>query len=394
MALANTSASFSKASDDEHDQIGSNSSTPPGVATPRPDLTDKRLPGISHSYFGQVRNSFRARPKPASTCAPSVSPTLEAVGHRGEHQEGRSVGDALPTAPCSPIEASSGDDERPPLLAHERLDMPRHAHHPQHRATFFYPTPPTSSASSVYDASKDGPYASGSVNDNGSSSHAWPSHDDKTAVEASPLKLRRHTFAVTSPAPTIITESPVHATHISNPASISPSDPVAPHSSTSEYPSASQSDQEAKKLTESATVSRDQATPPQTPRSQSHETHQPSNLTHPPKSASGTNAALLGTPRGKLSVFISAGRGLRPSVDPYVVCQFQWAEYISDGPRNADRAQGGNSNGMTIKRVDNGRPMAIPMKSRQNSHTSNADHRDSKQDNQVTNPKWEHEAFL
>src|SRR5262249_44794890 len=40
--------------DDLHDQIGSNSPTPSGVATPRPDLHDKRLPGIMHSYFGQV----------------------------------------------------------------------------------------------------------------------------------------------------------------------------------------------------------------------------------------------------------------------------------------------------------------------------------------------------
>ncbi|KAF2398512.1 Pkinase-domain-containing protein, partial [Trichodelitschia bisporula] len=42
------------------DQIGSNSSTPPGVSTPRPDLTDKRSPGIL-SYFGQVRASFLAQ---------------------------------------------------------------------------------------------------------------------------------------------------------------------------------------------------------------------------------------------------------------------------------------------------------------------------------------------
>lgn len=330
------------------------------------------------------------------------SPTSEAGGHRREHQRSRGGGDALPTAPCSPSEAFSGDDVHPPLPSHERLDMSAHTQPSQHRPTLCYPTPPTSSASSLYGASRDGSCASGSGHDSGPSSHAWSTRDDKMATEALLSKLRRNTFTVTSPASSIVTTSSVHAAHISNPASTHPSSPVVAqssasrHSSASRRPSTSQSDQEVKKLTENATVpSRHQATPPQTPRTQSHENkYHPSNLAHH-KSATGPNAALLGPPKGKLSVFIAEGRGLRPSADPYVVCQFQWSEYISEGPRSTGGAQDGGSSGMPIRRVDNtGRPMAIPMKSRQNSHAGNADSKDSKQDNHVTNPKWEHEAVL
>ncbi|KAJ5536997.1 hypothetical protein N7513_010183 [Penicillium frequentans] len=37
--------------DETQDQIGSNGSTPTGIATPQPDPADKRLPSIMHNYF-------------------------------------------------------------------------------------------------------------------------------------------------------------------------------------------------------------------------------------------------------------------------------------------------------------------------------------------------------
>merc|ERR1711881_829198 len=40
--------------DEDVDHIGSNASTPPGAHTPRPDLVDKRLPGIIHSYLDRI----------------------------------------------------------------------------------------------------------------------------------------------------------------------------------------------------------------------------------------------------------------------------------------------------------------------------------------------------
>ncbi|KAF2179536.1 hypothetical protein K469DRAFT_693917 [Zopfia rhizophila CBS 207.26] len=41
--------------EDDHDMLDSNSSIPPGAA-PRPDLTDKKLPHILHSYFVRLRH--------------------------------------------------------------------------------------------------------------------------------------------------------------------------------------------------------------------------------------------------------------------------------------------------------------------------------------------------
>jgi len=106
----------------------------------------------------------------------------------------------------------------------------------------------------------------------------------------------------------------------------------------------------------------------------------------------------VGAPKGKLSVSISEGRGLRPSIDPYVVCQFQWAEYISDGPRNdASKKDKRNAGPLHIRRADGdlGKPMAIPMRSRQSSNNgTSSDPRENGNMSDVTNPKWEHEAIL
>jgi protein-serine/threonine kinase len=105
----------------------------------------------------------------------------------------------------------------------------------------------------------------------------------------------------------------------------------------------------------------------------------------------------VGAPKGKLSVSISEGRGLRPSIDPYVVCQFQWAEYISEGPRSDERPRKGKPGPLAMKRTESemGRPMAIPMKSRQSSNSgTSSDPRENATLKETTNPKWEHEAVL
>lgn len=266
--------------DEEHDQIGSNSSTPPGASTPRPDPTDKRLPGILHSYFGQVRDSLLPRRK-SSAVAPSP-------------------------APSSPAQ-----------------DRPRES----------------------------------------SSKEKEPDNN----------RLRSNTL----PSPT----------------------PSAP--STSRHPSTSQLTGEAEKLTQGDFAPpRNQATPPQTPRTRSQEGKPPSSslsIATNAKSKEG-RAPTVGTPKGKLAVSISEGRNLRPSVDPYVVCQFQWAEYISDGPRNeVAKKDRRNPGGLAIRRTDSdtGRPMAIPMRSRQSSNNgTSSDPRENGIFKEVTDPKWEHEAIL
>ncbi|KAL5405468.1 Serine/threonine-protein kinase [Paraphaeosphaeria minitans] len=270
--------------DDEHDQIGSNGSTPPGASTPRPDPTDKRLPGILHSYFGQVRDSLIPRRK-SSAVNPSPAPA-----------------------------------------------------------------PATQSA----DPS---------------------SKEDSDASRLPPNTL---------PSPT----------------------PSA--SSTSRHPSTSQlNGGETEKLTEGAYAPpHNQATPPQTPRTRSQEGKRPASSLSQSTLASNQQKAKeketrerdpadVGPPKGKLSVAISEGRELRPSVDPYVVCQFQWAEYISDGPRND--AATDKRHPLAIQRTDSetGKPMAIPMRSRQSSNNgTSSDPREDGSLKDVTNPKWEHEAIF
>lgn len=170
-------------------------------------------------------------------------------------------------------------------------------------------------------------------------------------------------------------------------------------SASSRAPSAEMATGESEKLTEGAYAPpQNQATPPQTPRTRSHESKpKPSSLSRASnvseRSKESKNDPVVGPPKGKLAVTISEGRGLRPSVDPYVVCQFQWAEYISDGPRH--EAAKGRPAAIQMKRTESemGRPMAIPMKSRQSSNSGHSsDPRESMEE--VVNPKWEHEAML
>ena len=176
-------------------------------------------------------------------------------------------------------------------------------------------------------------------------------------------------------------------------------------STSSRAPSTSLLAAEAEKLTEGAYAPpQNQATPPQTPRTRSHESKpKPSSLSRTSnvseqskdKDKENKSTPVVGPPKGKLAITISEGRGLRPSVDPYVVCQFQWAEYISDGPRHDEKK--GRPSAVQMKRTESefGRPMAIPMKSRQSSNSGySSDPREGGSAEEVTNPKWEHEAIL
>ncbi|EMR71006.1 putative serine threonine-protein kinase sck1 protein [Eutypa lata UCREL1] len=135
-----------------------------------------------------------------------------------------------------------------------------------------------------------------------------------------------------------------------------------------------------------------------------------------PHSSDSTEASGRGTPvssrtgvaqppaqKGKLTIKILEARGLRKSRDPYVVAVFQRSELISSGPRtfeDEDELMPPIPTGsVPIQRQgsDSGRPMAIPMRSRQSSNTSITDYntfrsRDSRKS--FTNPKWDAEAVL
>lgn len=409
MTIANVvTINLRAAADDPEDQIGSNSSTPPGAATPRPDPTDKRLPGILHTYFGQVCDSFRTRPKSASTASttvhtmqsPSVAATqgtiaAEEKSSRTEKQS--ECRNNLPTAPSSP--RSMAADRAASLLPHQRADNPPLPGPSRKSLSYFYPTPPTSSSSSIHKVSPGGGEAGAARPPRDLPSRARSVHGKRELSGALPPRSRRHTFAVSNPLSSINT-TPVPAPHISNPAT--PTSTRFPHSnvsppSASRRSSASRSKEVVKKLTESAQPL-SQNTPPQTPRTRSHEGKAAS-------TPSGqTNSAAVRPPKGKLTVTISEGRNIKPSVDPYVVCQFQWAEYISEGPKNNDLgkqlAEGLGRNGspaLAIKRTDSdmGRPMAIPMRSRQSSNSGqSSDPKDPSFGRLTSNPRWDHKAIL
>ena len=425
-----------------NDRIGSECLTPPGGnTTPHPNLVDNRLPGISHSSFGQVRPSFCYRPKSVLPVVgrqrhyspfsrPSLSPSRSVSSGNGgsDNVSARSppLSDKSPHSQDD-LRVYSGDGyfDAPPLLPHEHV-------HPSCNPV----TPPTSTS----DASS--PSASSVNLLPGKPTDIDTSVQQLQAVKSAPSSLiaqghnqvkskqdegqprasrqgmpgRRHTHAAYAQVSSSALTAPTVATaQLSNPA-------IAHLTSASRPRSGSQSAEELRKLTykgRGSGHSFDQNTPPYSPRIRSEEEEEekkknlhtatkptfPSTSTSTPNTSSSLKDSQDGSgplpPKGKLSVLISEGRNLRANVDPYVVCQFQRSEYISKGPINAN-AQEANKRrlmgGTPIKKSegDSGQPVAIPMKSRQSSNTSIGDVRDLRSDESEkgTDPRWEHKATL
>ena len=241
----------------------------------------------------------------------------------------------------------------------------------------------------------------------------------RSISEAIPSSARRSSLM--NPLSSIVTASNVHAAHFSNPSDrypdTTPSTPI--HSRINSEFQESPSYERLKKLTDDAP--RKKSIPPTPTRALSHttvksdasngsETHNGQNgKAHAVDStlsqaSSGTSGAPVVAPKGKLTVKINEARGLRRSRDPYVVAVFQRNELVSRGPR--DDGEGDNEDSTNINPMggipimrsgsDTGRPMAIPMKSRQSSNTSLSDYRDFKVKGRrsFTNPKWDTEAVL
>ena len=429
----------SRSEEDSHDHIGS--PTPSGAATPRPDLSDKRLPGIMHGYFGQVRDSSTSTSTTLGHC--TYATPAQDMGNESYPSEypRRRTGPAstLLTAPSSPgREEHDPLDRALPLLPHERLGGASLGALSGNLQTSGYPTPPSSSPPSFTEKENKravcGSNSTRLVNGSVAGRPTFGRHE--SATDVIPLRTRRH-FPGPKSLSGIITNSPVHAAHISNPtstrSSTAPSTPLYETPEISAFSSLTSTYHELSKLTDSVAASpRLKNTPPHTPRALSSEridnalrpsslgpkvTHsspeesvaQPSQQETPKTSASNSHSSATGTPpvgppKGKLLVQIFNARGLRPSYDPYVVCVFEWNEYISRGPKREDLDVEGGDNkgrddgigGVPIKRSgsDMGRPMAIPMKSRQSSTTSLSDQKNFKAGRQVTDPQWDHEATL
>lgn len=414
MARTNESGNCSRPHDEESDHIGSGASTPPGgTATPRPDLTsDKRLPGLNsiNNYFAQVCDSLRVPSKLSTSTAPSntLSESAAEVEKDGSQEHCTEDRTALPTAPSSPLSMSGEPYESPPLLPHEKAVNTRACRPTQ----AFYPTPPLSNSSSMFMLSSDETGVDGA--------RAAEFSRVRFSLErmsiASPSKLRRHTLS-TNALSSIVTKPAVSA-EISNPSTnpshTAPSSPAVAHRSSSRL----DSDKENRALTSGAR--RHQNTPPQTPRSGSHESRRGEAAGHEAQhaqkaakssrsSSGGSNSATIGQLKGQFSVSIEEARGLRPSVSPYVVCIFQLNEDISDGPKvdEMDTAMEDGpagdedlARGVAMRRMGSGSgtPMAIPgMRSRQSSQTNIAGLRRglTRPENQeVTDPVWRHTSLL
>lgn len=417
MAFANA---FGLRSRDDNENNDSDRDTPSGVATPQPDPSDKRLPGIMHSYFGQVGFGSPTRPNsvpletPALDCKDEKRPPL----HVREEMTGDEV--LLPVTRDSSNEPSSSccSKESSEIRSSEsngRLGLSVAPEIPQSKNVHPYPTPPASQTPSLHklkigDASSE--------DDEASSSRRASTQRDKGISESIPSSARRP--SVMNPLSSVVTTSSVHAAHFSNPSdcckdtseSNAPAHPSEIHDSPS-Y-------DRLKKLTDDASPQKSiPATPTralsnQTVKSDASGGSDPSNVqptaktnldaTPSQSTSAGSSGAQAPAPKGKLVVKIAEARGLRKSRDPYVVAVFQRNELVSKGPMpgegddNEEATGSPMMGGIPITRSgsDSGRTMAIPMKSRQSSNTSLSEYRDfkSKGRKSMTNPKWDTEAAL
>jgi hypothetical protein len=385
--------------DDANDHIDSD--TPrSGVATPQPDPADKRLPGIMHSYFGQVGSRSSESPNSGPLETPAVGTEAEhppPFRHR-EEMAGEYVLLSVASEPT--------DEKAPPK---SRLN-----------GMHSYPTPPVSQPSSVHSLKLSDESAEGEGLGPRFASSSSAAHR-KSISESIPSSARRPSLM--NPLSSILTASSVHATHFSNPSDRLPATTqcTPTHSRLNSVVHDSPSYEKLKKLTGDAP--RKKSTPATPTRALSNQTAK-SDTSGGSDTANGQNGKTSSNPsesnisqttvgavaapvtitKGKLTVKIAEARGLRRSRDPYVVAVFQRNELVSRGPRDEEQDDNEESTsstplgGIPIMRTgsDSGRPMAIPMKSRQSSNTSLSEYRDFKTKGRrsFTNPKWDTEAVL
>lgn len=408
-----------------------------GIATPQPDLQDKRLPGIMSYFTGQVRPASLQRlwsgtfsTTTRAEAAPRDAPRQEKHGEEAEAEAEPAGHDQHLTSspppshlPVSPVDSSSrspSEAKGPPLLPHETVGVLSEEKPPPESAEFHpYPTPPASSRSSVRGAKVGENSGDGSRQRAGSA--VTPPHLRKTSISELTSMNGRRPSALVPVASVAITESNVNARHFSTPGSrrvsTSLNSPKHEHPSPAKTNDVSEdpaSVRQLKKLTNDVAQKSGQSTPTRTlsstkvarndgtdERRTSDESSSATGTQTPPSSGGTSNLPAV---KGKLTIKISEARGLRKCRAPYVVAVFQRSELISGGPRvDEDDDETAISNvamgGVPIQRQgsDSGRPMAIPMRSRQSSNTSTGEphsFRNRTQRQSFTNPKWDAEAVL
>lgn len=428
--MANPSDRNGLQDDDNQDQIGSNSSTPSGISTPQPDPADKRLPSIMHSYL-QVGSSSGDKVRPFKSWfsgpgAPAsggntLSNALEFAGIR----DGRSSSqDSSSSGSLVMMGRDETSEVRSPTSRHKKLDLKKI---PEVLRPTDLPTPPHSSSCSLLQKDSDEPEP-GSSPERRTGSSLSMLKGYATSPEAIPPgfpRARRHTSHPVSS----VSDDSVFASHFSNPSiTYAPGVLCSPEVSLhdQEKPHVSISSENLAKLTGNAVIPRQKNTPPLTPRAMSNEgpqadkrpatssplspnpSHQqPDEMDRSTDEITGKlNEAFPSRPstsppggppvrslKGKLFVKISEAKGLRPGFDPYVVCVFEWNEFISKSAKD-EEADWMERQKQAQSESEAGRPMAIPMKSRQSSNNSLLEPPDKPRMPVTTDPHWNHEAVL
>lgn len=404
--------------------------TPTGITTPQMDLSDKRQPPIMH------HNLQVGLPGPKSTTSFPLPDNSAAMDSSQLDVHLTGVGDGQSSSGRSSVSSESlvmmGGGEKSPGLSdkipHVVSEVKRDTLSPAK-----LPTPPHCSAHSLLQKETDEMNTASSVPDKGMGSSIFTALKNYLpgppgTVPVSTLAARRQTSHPVSS----ISDNAVLASHFSNPCLPSLCSPEAPSPDHDKpFPRVSMSSENLVKLTLNDS-SPPKNTPPLTPRAMSSDgsqpdkkpvtsTPQPSEPVDPQQTDDMTNATeeitgklneafpsgtssrssspqsgSVGSLKGKLFVTIREARGLRPGFDPYVVCVFESNEVISKSAHDEEEASIERQKKEQEKSdLEAGRPMAIPMKSRQSSSNSLPSLLDEqKAKNLITEPHWNHEAVL
>lgn len=446
MICANNTARSSRSDEEAHDHIGSISTTPSGVATPNPNPTDKRLPGIVHSYFGQVCARFFKSSSHQNYHLFAISSACMSIWKYKSQRLLKILRVPPPAFICTCQQSNTEKCHVSMFPPHVALVVSNFEIRNNNLLFWQYPTPPISSPSSLLEKDTTDTFEAGVIfwglHENSEDNLPWREAGSCNGTLSENIKHQSGNEVIPlgthikkgglDPLPNIITYPPL-AAHFSNPISLYLSTTPAIDTCDSQLNSARSSLTlflELIKLTKGvAALPRSKNTPPLTPRALSNDdietTKKPSlptaneplvetrdislrndksDIDVSSISAIPKTSAPVGPPRGKLWVKILEARGLRPSYDPYVVCVFEWNESIArrakSGEMDVDKDDGKGKEdllrGVPVKRIvsDMGRSMAIPMKSRQGSTASLSDYKTFKNGRQLTDPKWEHEAVL
>ncbi|KAJ5785563.1 uncharacterized protein N7503_010775 [Penicillium pulvis] len=369
--------------DETPDHIGSNGSTPTGIATPQPDPADKRLPSIMHNYF-QV-GSFSGDRLSLPRLWPCLAKPLSEQPDPGassesfvvlDREEGSDKIEAnLPTPPHSLLQSDEMDlSSSPDMTAGSIFNtlkkylIPHEHESPSRRQTSL----PVSSVS-------DDPVLATHF-----SNPSLPAQDACSLTETSFLDHGKPHVSVSSENLTKLTGTAPDAVRLKN------TPPLTPRTMSNEEEKKTPVTSAPRK-SDSETEPENEETKAATPDTSTDEITMKLDEAFP-RQPSPQNGPPVSPLKGKLTVKISEGRGLRPSVDPYVVCVFEWNEYISKGTKDGEE-EDEKQRRQIESDAEAGRPMAIPMRSRQSSNNSAFEGAD-KGKSPVTDPHWDHAAVF